>query len=121
MKNLFGQYLNNLRCNRGLTVRQLSSKTGLSASHISNIENGVRMPPKQEALIIVSKALGLTNEEKTKLINLALQVKSGHQDIPEEVLLYISKNHKTIDVIKLGEKLNYNDFNWENIINYMNK
>lgn len=121
MKNPFGAYLKDLRCDRELTVRQLSSKTGLSASHISNIENGVRMPPKPDSIIVISKALDLSYEENNKLINLATQVKSSHQDIPEEVLVYMSNNHKTIDVIKLGEKMNYNDFDWGNITNYMNK
>ena len=48
------------------------------------------MPPKPDSIIVISKALDLSYEENNKLINLDTQVKSSHQDIPEEVLVYLS-------------------------------
>ena len=74
------------------------------------------MPPKPDSIIVISKALDLSYEENNKLINLATQVKSSHQDIPEEVLVYcgIITYHKeyTPDYLKQKKIKNYGDIEY---------
>lgn len=121
MHNQFGTYLNSLRISRGVTVRQLSNRIGLSASHISNIENGTRLPPKTDSLIAMSEALDLSPEERVNFFNYAAHAKSNHKDIPEDILVYMSDNKETINVIKLGKRLKYDGSKWEKVIEFMSK
>ena len=121
MSDQFGNYLNTLRINRGLTVRKLSNKSGLSASHISNIENGTKLPPRKDSLNSLCKVLDLSSEEQVKFFNLAAYARSNHKDIPEDLLIYMSNNKETINVIKLGKFLGYNDVTWKKIIKFMDE
>ncbi|MBQ1928845.1 MAG: helix-turn-helix domain-containing protein [Clostridia bacterium] len=94
----FGEYLQILRQSKGITVRQLGEMVTVSSSHISNIENGRRKPPKVEVLKSIVRALGLTEDEERQLIFLA------------------ENERKNSDImIKLTEE------NWEQIIGILKK
>ena len=119
MEKQFGTYLKHLRTNRGLTVRQLSGKTNISASHISNVENGKRNSPKIEFLISIIEALELTQEEKTKLLILATDIKTCYNLVPKDLIIYMLNNKRCLEVIKCGQKLYYDDLQWNEIIEFM--
>lgn len=89
MENIFGHYLRETRLKRQLSIRQLSAKSGLSTSHISNVENGTRLPPCSGALNLLANALCLSSVEKAKFFYLAIQSKSKVKDIPGDLLVYI--------------------------------
>jgi len=59
----FGQYLRTLRKNKGLTVRKLEELSGVSASYVTNVENGKRGIPSPDILQKVAEPLGVEYEE----------------------------------------------------------
>ncbi len=65
----FKKILSEQRRNNKLTLRKLSELTGISASYLSEIENGVKLPPKKETSIKrIAKAL---NYDSARLIDLS--------------------------------------------------
>ena len=94
----FGEYLQILRQSKGITVRQLGEMVTVSPSHISNIENGRRKPPKGEVLKSIVRALGLTEDEERQLIFLA------------------ENERKNSDIM-----INLTEENWEQIIGILKK
>jgi len=65
----FKQILSSRRKYNKLTLRKLSQLTGISVSYLSEIENGVKLPPKNESKIKqIAKALQYDHK---KLMDLA--------------------------------------------------
>ena len=61
-QNVIGDRLYNLRMKIGLTQEELSKRTNISKSHISNTENGTKLP-SIEMLTILCEFHGLTLAE----------------------------------------------------------
>lgn len=115
MKGNFGKYLQILRHSKGVTVRQLSNMIFISASHISNIENGRRRPPKDDILKSMSKALGLTDIEERQFFFLAEKEKQ----ISNETLDYMSENDMSARTVDLAREYNFTNDDWAEIIDFM--
>lgn len=120
MDNDFGEYLTNLRERNNLSARKLSKMIDVSYSHISNIENGRRSANK-EIIISISECLQLSPAERTKLFDLAAQNHTRPNNIPDDVSEYIVENNNLINIIRLAKALNYTDFEFDRLINFMYK
>jgi transcriptional regulator with XRE-family HTH domain len=59
----FGNYLKQLREQKGLTINQLASLAGISGAQISRIENGLRGVPKPATLRKIAEATEVSYEE----------------------------------------------------------
>ncbi|MHB8122648.1 MAG: helix-turn-helix domain-containing protein [Desulfuromonadaceae bacterium] len=66
----FGKYLKQLREDRGLTIRQVETYTGVSNSYLSLLENGKRGIPSPDILKKIAFIYKVTYEE--------LMVSAGH-------------------------------------------
>lgn len=69
LRFIFGLKLRGLRLDRGLSLKELSKKTGLSPSYLNEIEKGKKYP-KSEKILILAQALG---ENYDDLISLKLK------------------------------------------------
>lgn len=68
----FGKLLRSLRNDRDISMRQLAKRSGLDLGYISRIEASVMKPPtKVETLQKISNVLELSEEEYTRLSDLA--------------------------------------------------
>lgn len=72
--NKFGSYLKDLRKRNSLTTRRLAELTNVSASYISNVENGKRGIPSAEVLKRLAEVLQADYVEFLKA--------AGHTAIP---------------------------------------
>lgn len=59
----FGEYLRELRKERGLSIRQLEKKTGVSNAYLSQIENGKKGLPSPDILKKIAEPLKVGYEE----------------------------------------------------------
>lgn len=66
LRIIFGTKLRQLRYAKNLSLKQLSEKSGLSISYISEIESGKKYP-KPEKMIQVARGLGVTYDELVAL------------------------------------------------------
>lgn len=63
MQPEFGKYLQQLRLDKGLSIRQLANLSKVSHSYLSQVENGVRGIPSPDVLKKLAQPLGITYEE----------------------------------------------------------
>jgi len=63
MQPEFGKYLQQLRLDKGLSIRQLANLSKVSHSYLSQVENGVRGIPSPDVLKKLARPLGITYEE----------------------------------------------------------
>ena len=115
MKNEFGTYLEFLRRKYKITLRKLSDMTGISYTHISNVENGNRKPPSIKTLNMIATALGVSSEEKEQLIYLSVK----QNGLPEDVVDYMLNNTASIIAVKAAQELGYNNTSWGKLIEYI--
>ncbi|SDM18295.1 transcriptional repressor LexA [Bacillus sp. OK048] len=94
----FGEYLRELRKERGLSIRQLEKKTGVSNAYLSQIENGKKGLPSPDILKKISEPLKVGYEE--------LMEKAGYisGDLHRETVQAIDRANS--DVNGLNELIN---------------
>lgn len=73
----FGELLFLARSSRNHSLRQLAGKADVSASVISELENGRRLPPNGAVVSKLARALQLPSEEELLLSSLALRERTG--------------------------------------------
>lgn len=67
----FGQRLRELRKAKGISQRELARKASISFAYISRLENGLRPPPGEKAILALSQALGANDGDMDELFGLA--------------------------------------------------
>ena len=86
----FGDFIKHNRMNdsRELTLKDMSERLGISLSLLSDIENNRRKPLDPEKIELFVTELGLAEEDKAKMYDLAA---IGRKEIPsdiEDVMMY---------------------------------
>lgn len=92
----FGQYIKKIREERGLTINQVATYSGISAAQLSRIENGKRGVPKPPTIAKIAKALKVDYEE--------LMAVAGYiEEVTEEIHTSLSDKAEK-DIAKRLEK-----------------
>lgn len=82
MHSKFGQMLFEARSGKGLTVRKLGEKMGKSPSYLSEIENGLKLPPEDQGFLQrLAAVLGLDFNE----FSLAARISRIQFKLPESM------------------------------------
>ena len=108
----FGEYLRELRENRGLSQGQLGEKVKRKAMTISLIENGKNNPPNNELLDEIINALKLNEEESNMLRNLSAIERN---EIPYDINIYIQNHMDVFNAVRRGMKQNKKSTDWKNV------
>jgi PAS domain S-box-containing protein len=94
----FGQRLKELRKAKGLTQRDLATKTSISFAYVSKLETGVMPPPRQKIILALAKVLGLNKSDTDELFGLA-------KKMPSDLLARVDTGMiKTLRSLKKSEK-----------------
>ncbi len=93
--NFFGQYLRNLRENRGILLRQLAAQIETDTALISKIENGERKATRDQ----VKRIASFFELEEKELLTLWLADKvyktiDTDKDVAEKAIDYVKKHMK---------------------------
>lgn len=72
----FGAYLRMLRKSRGMTLKYVERKAGVSNAYLSQIERGLRNPPHAEILKRIAKVYDVPQED--------LLHRAGYLELPTE-------------------------------------
>ena len=73
----FGEYIKSKRLEKGISLRELASKVGISPSYMSDIEKGRRNAPNKEKVDKIAEALFYSEEEINELYDLAGESKNS--------------------------------------------
>jgi transcriptional regulator with XRE-family HTH domain len=90
-----GYILCKARTDRGITIRQMAQKLGISAMYISEIETSKKIPLRGEKLPQIAVYLGLNPAE---MINLAFQEKATEKtaEIEDDLSLAVARKAMAI-------------------------
>lgn len=90
-KNMrFGDFIKQKRLNdpRELTLKDMSERLGISLSFLSDIENNRRKPFDQDKIEIFAAELGLSDEDKAKMYDLAARDRREVPSDIEDIMMY---------------------------------
>jgi len=65
-----GDRFKELRLEKGLSVREVADKAGISDTEVFRIETGKRVNPSAKILVSIGKALGMANDDVLRLSGL---------------------------------------------------
>lgn len=104
----FGDFLKFFRLQKGMTLRDLSSKVNLGFSYLCDIENNRKAAPNDIALLKIASILKLSVSEKAEFFDLAAESKKyidkNNFHIPADIGEYISSDEKTKNELRKNMK-----------------
>ena len=89
----FGDYIAGKRLAAKITLREMAKRLDVSAPYLSDVEKGRRKPLSMEKMEIYSAVVGLTEEEKKEMLDLAGQDRDQvAPDLPPYIMMndYVS-------------------------------
>ena len=76
--SVIGEKFKEFRLDKGLSVREVADKAGVSDTEVFRIETGKRINPSASILVSIGKALGVSNDDVLRLAGL----KEDNDDVP---------------------------------------
>lgn len=108
----FGDFLRNKRKEKGYTVMEFARKLRTQPSHLTEIENGRRLPPDNDILYRLAEILELDEEERNRLFDLA-GVERGKA--PKDCSDYIVTRPYIWETIRAAIETNAGEKEWKYI------
>ncbi|MBP5091555.1 MAG: helix-turn-helix transcriptional regulator [Bacilli bacterium] len=115
----FGELLRQTRISKGMSLRTLADRLGVSAPYLSDVEKGRRKPLTPENLVKVEAILGLSKEESQPLYDIA--AKERDEPIAPDVIQYAGEVKNVSAALRKARELNLGDEEWLKIIEEMEK
>ncbi|MBR2067728.1 MAG: helix-turn-helix domain-containing protein [Solobacterium sp.] len=116
----FGERIKELRQRRQMSLRDLAGKLNISASYLSDIENGRNRAPstsdKSNFINDISFELGLSEEEKNELFYLADEELSNYFTIAHELGHYLSITPQARIALRKAANSKVENNTWEKFI-----
>lgn len=103
----FGEFLQRKREEKQITLRKMAEQLGFSAPFLSDVEKDRRNPPELSKLEQIAVILGLTDDEKQIMFNLAGKKRdSVAPDLPEYIMNrdYVAAALRTARDLDAGEE-----------------
>jgi transcriptional regulator with XRE-family HTH domain len=112
MSSNIGEYIEQLRIEKGLTQRYLAELSGISNTEISRIEAGKRICPSPAILRALSKAL---NIEYSELMKTAGYIEEVTQNDSFYELVFKDVDGKIVDIKRGVKEMFRRDEEWANM------
>lgn len=114
MEQTFGSYVREKRMARGLSLRGLAAKLGVSPVYMSNMENDRRPAPTKEKMDRLIEILGLCQADTELLLDLAAKSKTQRvsADLPE----YIMERDIVRAALRTAKEVDATDEEWQEFI-----
>lgn len=103
----FGEFISQKRVEKQITLRKMADMLGVSAPFLTDVEKDRRNPFDMEKLTQLAKILGLSNEERELMFNLAGKKRNAvAPDLPEYIMErdYVSAALRTARDLDAGEE-----------------
>ncbi len=117
MTGEFGKFIEKKSKAKNMTLRGLAAELQIAPAYMSDIEKGHRYPPDKEKLDALVKILGLSDEEKDVMFDIAAGEKDNtvSPDLPE----YIMGNDKARVALRLARDTGASDETWQKVIDML--
>jgi XRE family transcriptional regulator of biofilm formation len=111
-KNMIGKNISNIRKQRGFTLSELSERTGISKSYLSNIERSLKQNP---SIHVMERIASVLNVDLKTLLKISMDVEIK-DNLEKEWLDFISDLEKSgIDKARIQDyKIVIEFMKWHN-------
>lgn len=114
----FGEFLQNKREDKGITLRRMAEMLGVSAPFLSDVEKGRRNSLDMDKLTLLKQILVLSDDEYQTMLNLAgKQRKTVAPDLPE----YIMDRDYVSAALRTARDLNAGEAEWQRFVEELRK
>ena len=114
----FGEFLQKKREEKKVTLRKMADMLGFSAPFLSDVEKDRRNPPEKDKLDMIVNILGLSEEEKDLMFNLAGRRRNTvAPDLPE----YIMERDYVSSALRTARDLNASEEEWMAFVEELKK
>ena len=119
MEQTFGEFVRQKRMERGISLRGLAARLGLSPVYMSNIETSRRPAPTLEYLDKLAVELDLSKSDRTLLLDLAARPETQRvsADLPE----YIMERDIVRAALRTAKEVDATDEEWQEVIDRIKK
>lgn len=114
----FGDFIVAKRTEKGISLRKMAESLGLSAPYWSDIEKNRKNPPSLDKLELIAKILGLTDEEKSQMLDLA---GSDRDTVAPDIPVYIMTNDYVAAALRTARDLGASEDDWEKFVEDLKK
>ena len=109
----FGDYIAQKRLEKNISLRKMADMVGLSAPYWSDIEKNRKNPPSLDKLELIASILGLPEDEKTVMLDLA---GNGRNTVGPDIPEYIKENDYVAAALRTARDLGANEDDWEKFV-----
>lgn len=114
----FAQYITEIREREKITLRQMAAKLGVSAAYYSDVEKGRRNPLSLEKLELFASFTGMTDEERTRMFDLAGK---GRSEVAPDLPDYIMSRDYVSAALRTARELGADQSDWEEMVAALKK
>lgn len=119
MEQTFGEFVRQKRMERGITLRGLAARLGLSPVYMSNIETSRRPAPALEYLDKLAVELNLSKGDRTLLLDLAARPET--QRVSADLPNYIMERDIVRAALRTAKEVDATDEEWQEFIDRITK
>ena len=109
----FGDYIAQKRLEKNISLRKMADMVGLSAPYWSDIEKNRKNPPSLDKLELIASILGLPEDEKTVMLDLA---GNGRNTVGPDIPEYIKENDYVAAALRTARDLGASQDDWEQFV-----
>jgi len=105
--NNFGEFIAQKRIEKGITLRDMASRLGVTAPYLSDVEKDRRNPFDMDKLTLLATILQLSPEENAQMLDLVGKKRNSvAPDLPEYIMErdYVSAALRTARDLNAGEE-----------------
>ena len=109
----FGDYIAQKRLEKNFSLRKMADMVGLYAPYWSDIEKNRKNPPSLDKLELIASILGLPEDEKTVMLDLA---GNGRNTVGPDIPEYIKENDYVAAALRTARDLGASQDDWEKFV-----
>lgn len=114
----FGEFLQKKREEKKVTLRKMADMLGFSAPFLSDVEKDRRNPPVIDKLEMIVSILGLSEEEKDLMFNLAGRRRNT---VAPDLLEYIMERDYVSSALRTARDLDASEEEWMAFVEELKK
>ena len=119
----FGDFIKKKRLNHPgeLTLKEVSQMLSISLSFLSDVENNRRKPFDKDRIDVFAEKLGLTEEEKATMFDLAARDRREVPSDIEDIMMYGEIGEMARLALRKSNAGEINEEDWKRFIREMDK
>jgi len=116
MKNEFGQFVENKRIEKGISLRGFAGMIDIAPAYMSDLEKGRRNPPETDKLNLMVTKLNLNEKEKQTFFDLAGMARK-HAISPDLHDYVMDANNANVRyALRVARDIKADDKVWQEVI-----